>query len=247
MKDLLRRKFSFVLNQFPNLTLLPGPVPSYVLLFDSSTAAQDIAFMLSGQWDGCNGVVMPFYDEVSVNTAAKLYGASWCKRGDSIALLIRLMPNELISRYAAGERNFSNANLRCAMLAARSLKEVKLSYGKLNWANLSEANLSGADLTAADLSDANLTGASLSKSDLVRTNLSRANLELADLREANLSKADLSDACLREADLRGANLSYADLRGADLSEAKLDGACLTDAKLTLADMKWATLPKHHRG
>ena len=77
MKDLLRRRFSFVLNQFTDLKLLPGRVPSYVLLFDSSTAAQDIAFMLSGQWDGCNGVVMPFYDEVSVNTAAKLYGTSW--------------------------------------------------------------------------------------------------------------------------------------------------------------------------
>ena len=83
MKDLLRRRFSFVLNQFTDLKLLPGRVPSYVLLFDSSTAAQDIAFMLGGQWDGCNGVVMPFYDEVSVNTAAKLYGVSLCKSGDT--------------------------------------------------------------------------------------------------------------------------------------------------------------------
>jgi uncharacterized protein YjbI with pentapeptide repeats len=238
MSNLIKTRFSFVINQLTNLKILSRR-ESYTLLFDSSNTAQEIAFMLGGEWDECNGVVLPSYDAVAVSTAAKLYEASWCKSGDSVALLLRLMPDELIRRYAAGERNFSNANLRCSMLACQFLQEVKLNNAKLNWANLSEANLSGADLTGADLSNANLMGTFLSKSDLIRTNFTKANLELADLREANLSKANLSDACLRQTDFRGANLSYADLRGADLSEAKLQGASLTDAKLN--NRNWVSL------
>ena len=240
MKNLFKSRLSDVLNQFNSLKLLSWDSP-YILLFDSSTAAQDIALMLGGQWDGCNGIIMSSPDEVAVNTAAKLYDASWCKNGDSVALLIRLMPDQLIRRYAVGERNFSNANLRCAMLASHSLREITLCYAKLNWANFSEANLSGSDLTAADLSDANLRGASLSKTSLMRTTLVRANLELANLSEANLSKADLTDACLRGADLRGANLTLADLRGADLSQAMLSGANLTDAKFIQSDLEKAIL------
>ncbi len=41
-----------------------------VLLFDSAAAASDMAFMLGGQWDGCNGIVLPSSDKVAVNTAA---------------------------------------------------------------------------------------------------------------------------------------------------------------------------------
>ena len=50
--------------------------------------------------------------------------------------------NELIQRYADGERDFSGANL---------------SEANLYEANLSEADLSGADLGRADLSGANLS------------------------------------------------------------------------------------------
>lgn len=240
MKGLLERQVFEVLNRFTGLKKKLGRT-SYILLFDSSAVAQEIAFMLDGQWDGCNGVVMFDYDEVAVNTVAKLHGASWCSRGDSAPVLIRLMADELIRRYAAGERHFINANLRCAMLAKSALSEVTLSRAKLSGANLIEANLIGADLTAADLSEANLSGVSLNKANLVRTNLTKANLGCADLRGANLSKANLSEACLCEADLRGANLSFAELRGSDLSKAQLLGANLTDAKLTLTDFERAAL------
>jgi 2-iminobutanoate/2-iminopropanoate deaminase len=48
---------------------------------------------------------------------------------------------ELLKRYAVGERNFHEADLCWAILSG---------------ANLSGANLSGANLSGADLSDANL-------------------------------------------------------------------------------------------
>lgn len=225
-----RQRFAALLNQLTEWKRSErSPV---VLLFDSAAAASDLAFMLDGQWDGCNGVVLPFPDKVAVNTAANLAGASWCQEGESTTLLVRLTEDEFLRRYAAGERSFVNANLRCALLAERSLCGVNLSHAKLGWANLNGANLSGADLTAADLSDANLSGAALSQTNLVRTDLTRTNLDRADLRGANLSKASLCDASLREADLQGANLSFADLRGATLSEAAFRGANLTGTKLT---------------
>lgn len=238
MKQLIR--ISFLKNRF---TAVEGwrSRGQHVLLFDSSRAAEDIAFMLDGQWDGCNGVVMHKCDEVAVNTAASLVEAKWCYRGASVSLLNRVTADEVVRRYAVGERNFINANLRCALLNSLNLSEANLSWANLSWANLGRINLSGADLTAADLSEANLSGANLSKTYLVRTNLTRANLCLTDLRGANLSKACLNEANLSEADLRGANLWLADLRGADLSQANLGGANLTGAKLTQADLTRATI------
>ena len=231
MKDFLRRTHSLALNQLIGMKLLSRHKPD-VLLFDSAVAASDIAFMLGAEWDGCNGVVMPNRDKVAVNTAANLVGASWCQQGDSTALLTRLTTDELLRRYAIGDRNFANANLRCALLCEQNLSQCNLTYVKLNFADLSGITLIGADLTAADLSDANLSRANLSHTSMYRTNLTRANLSEVNLRGANLSKASLRDACLRQADLTGANLSFADLRGADVDEACLSGANLTGAKLT---------------
>lgn len=231
MKDFLQKRFLFALNQLMSIKLLSGRRPD-VLLFDSATTASDIAFMLGGEWDGCNGIVLTSSDKVAVNTAANLVGASWCYQGDSTALLARLSTDELLRRYTAGERNFANANLKCAVLVEQNLSQSNLSYVKLNLANLSRANLSGVDLTSAQLSDAVLSGANLSQASLHRVLLTRANLSQANLREANLFKASLNDACLLGADLTGANLSFADLRGAELDEASLSGANLTGAKLT---------------
>ncbi len=231
MKDFLRNRYSSALNQVMGMKLLSGRKLD-VLLFDRVTAASDIAFMLGGQWDGCNGIVMPSCDKVAVNTAASLVGASWCHQGDSTALLARLATDELLRLYAAGSRNFANANLRCAVLSFQNLSQSNFSYVKLNLANLSGINLSGADLTSADMSDASLSGANLSQANLHRTLLTGANLSEANLRGANLTKASLNDANLCQVDLTGANLSFADLRGADFDEASLSGANLTGAKLT---------------
>lgn len=193
MKNLLQR-FS-ILQIFPGLNswLWRG---QYVLLFDSDSAAQEVAFMLSGEWDGCNCVVVDKCDLVAVNTAASLLTAEWCYAGTSVALLVRFPVDELKRRYASGERNFINANLRCAMLNNLDLSNANLSWAKLNWANLSKTNLSGVDLTAADLTNTDLSGA----------NLGGANLSLADLRGANLNQANLNGT-----NLRGAKLNEADL------------------------------------
>jgi hypothetical protein len=95
-----------------------------VLLFDSIAAAHEISFMLNGEWDECNGVSMSKCDEVAINTAACLVDTSWCYQGTSVAVLSKLTTDELVRRYAIGERNFTNANLRCANLCSLLLSEV---------------------------------------------------------------------------------------------------------------------------
>lgn len=192
MKDLIIRLIPR--NLFTNLN--SWSLKQNILLFDSREAANEIAFMLAGEWDGCNCVVVDKCDEVAVNTAANLLGAQWCYGGATFAFLVRLPVAELKQRYAVGERNFVNANLRCALLNDLNLSAVNLSYAKLNKANLSKTNLSGSDLTAADLSDANLSGA-----DLSGANLSRADLRGANLSQANLNNANLRGTKLNEADL----------------------------------------------
>ncbi len=203
-----------------NSWLQPKKQP--VLLFDSITAACEIAFMLNGQWDECNGVMIPKCDEVAVNTAAAIMQAEWCYQGAEKSVLNRLTHDELLRRYAIGERHFLNANLRCAQLSFLSLCDINLSWAKLNLANLSGSNLSKAFFIDADICEANLTDINLSQSQLVRANLTKASLLKADLKKANLSHACLVNANLSQADLRGANLFQADLSGANLTEAIFD-------------------------
>jgi len=195
------------------------PKPETVLLCDSIAAASDMAFMLNGEWDGCNSLVLPKSDKVAIEAAASLLETSWCYQNTCEPVLIRLEVDELLRRYAGGDRFFINANLRCAQLNELCLENIDLSYAKLNLANLSSTNLSKANLMAAQMQSANLSGCKLSKSQLVRANLSGANLSDANLRGADLSYADLSNVCLTGADLRGANLARTDLR-----KTSLDGA-----------------------
>lgn len=195
------------------------PKPETVLLCDSVAAASDMAFMLGGEWDGCNSLVLPKCDKVAVEAAASLLETSWCYQNAGEAILIRLGVGELLSRYAVGDRYFINANLRCAQLSQLCLENIDLSYAKLNLANLGGTNLSKANLTLAEMRSADLSGSNLSQAQLVKANLAGANLSEANLRGADLSNADLSNANLNGADLRGANLGRVDLR-----KTSLDGA-----------------------
>lgn len=195
------------------------PKPETVLLCDSVAAASEMAFMLGGEWDGCNSLVLPKSDKAAIETAASLLETSWCYQNAGEAVLIRLGVDELLRRYAVGDRYFVNANLRCAKLSNICLENIDLSYAKLNLANLSGSNLNKANLAAAQMQSANLSCCDLQNSQLVRANLAGANLSDSNLRGADLTNTDLSNANLNGADLRGANLGITDLR-----KTCLDGA-----------------------
>jgi uncharacterized protein YjbI with pentapeptide repeats len=107
--------------------------------------------MLNGEWDGCKSLVLPKCDKVAIEAAASLLEASWCYQHTCEPILIRLEVDELLRRYAVGDRFFINANLRGAQLSELCLENIDLSYAKLNWANLSGTNLSKANLMAAQM------------------------------------------------------------------------------------------------
>jgi hypothetical protein len=50
--------------------------PETVLLCNSIAAASDMAFMLNGEWDGRNSLVLPKCDKVAIEAAASLLETS---------------------------------------------------------------------------------------------------------------------------------------------------------------------------
>jgi uncharacterized protein YjbI with pentapeptide repeats len=74
--------------------------------------------------------------------------------------------NEVLKRYANGERNFRS----------QDLKGLSFVQANLNHADFTGANLSGADLDGADLSDANLNWSNLKGANLKGTNLKGAKM-----------------------------------------------------------------------
>ena len=148
---------------------------------------------------------------------------------------------DVLKRYAAGERTFTGINLSEANLSGADLSQANLSGGNLSVANLSGANLGETNLSRAKLNVAKLSGAHLTKANLSEAILNVANLTLADLTGADLSQASLVRAELGRADLSSANLGRANLSGADLKDAKLRHANLANANLSRADLKWTVL------
>ncbi|MFN6563327.1 MAG: pentapeptide repeat-containing protein [Nostoc sp. ChiSLP01] len=91
---------------------------------------------------------------------------------------------ELLQRYAAGERDFSVVCLDDADLSGANLAGIDFSHARLRWANLSGAILCGANLSDTDLQRANLTGANLEAANIINTCIAGANLENTNLRGA---------------------------------------------------------------
>ncbi|MFB2970523.1 pentapeptide repeat-containing protein [Aerosakkonema sp. BLCC-F183] len=135
---------------------------------------------------------------------------------------------ELLNLYAAGARNFQNADWRGIYLAGANLQDTNCIATQLNNADLRNAQLDGIKLVIADLGNADLSNASLRKAKMMGAILRNANLSYSDLSRADLSDADLRNAKLVGAKLVGANLSGVDLRGADLTGADIAGADLSD-------------------
>lgn len=168
---------------------------------------------------------------------------------------------EILEKYTAGKRDFtdlnlfeanlsginlsganlSGVNLSVANLSGANLTNANLSRAKLNIAKLNGAHLEGSNLSEADLNVANLVLVDLKRAKLIRAKLIRAELIRANLSEADLTGADLNGATLTEAQLRKTNLSGANLRGATLKKANLSGANLVEANLQGVDLSGACL------
>jgi len=124
--------------------------------------------------------------------------------------------DELLQRYAEGERAFTGADLAGADLRGANLRGANLSTANLAAANLLGADLSGANLGAAHVVHANLTAVRLVNADLINVDLAGANLAGANLSAANLSAANLSGANLSAANLGQAAFHHSVLHSTNL-------------------------------
>jgi uncharacterized protein YjbI with pentapeptide repeats len=135
---------------------------------------------------------------------------------------------ELLARYADGERNFAGIEL------IQSAEEPQDNMIDLRGAILPNINLRGAYLRQADLTQADLTGA-----DLFGVSLELAWLNSAIIRDANLYSANLSWCDLTEADLRGTDLNHMNASFAKFCGANMGGfsyAILPHANFRSADV-----------
>ncbi len=103
--------------------------------------------------------------------------------------LTNMDADELLKRYATGDRDFTGANLARVKLIGANLVGAKLWGANLSGANLAKAKLWGANLCGASLVRANLTRANLCGANLVEANLRQAKLKYTKLYGANLSGA----------------------------------------------------------
>jgi uncharacterized protein YjbI with pentapeptide repeats len=127
---------------------------------------------------------------------------------------------ELLQRYAQGERDFENSTLPQADLHGADLDEIELSESDLTGANLEGASICDAGLAGVDLRGATLPRAYLIGSRLFAARLDAAKLDGAHLLGADLTFASLVDASLVAADLERAVMEHANLVQADLRYAR---------------------------
>ena len=109
--------------------------------------------------------------------------------------------DELLTRYAAGERDFRGVDLGEVDLAFVILAGANLAGANLFWAEMTGANLAGANLTRANLAGANLTRANFTGANLYHTTLTGAQMYLTILPTPALPQGDSPQAIVTAGDL----------------------------------------------
>ncbi len=152
---------------------------------------------------------------------------------DSSEVVPPMEPEELLARYAAGERVFRETDFADIALAGLDLRNCDFSDSDFSGALLDGANLSGCRMVGTIL-----RWASLGNADLTACDLREADLTAANLSGADLSRSDLRDADFRAAALTGTNFTdtrrstATDFREADVSTAVGAPELAAEAKRT---------------
>jgi uncharacterized protein YjbI with pentapeptide repeats len=121
-----------------------------------------------------------------------------------------ITPEELLERYASGERNFAGIEL------VEYVSSPKYRGGIINLDGmvLRDINLRGAYFNQVYLMGADLTGADMGGIFLTDCALSEAVIRDASLRAATVYATSFTDADLRESNLDWINASGCSFRGA---------------------------------
>jgi hypothetical protein len=134
---------------------------------------------------------------------------------------------ELLERYAAGQRDFTEAvEFRHVDLSGVDLSGMMLSESYFTYVNLTNANLSGASLRGA-----NIGGESIFKgTNMAGIDLSYAGISNSYLTGVNLENADLSHTTIVSTTLYDVNFSGASLKNTFLHDVMLSSTNLTETQ-----------------
>ncbi len=165
----------------------------------------------------------------------------------------KILIGDLISRYAAGERDFSEVIIKTPFPEVLSwqpgqfkgldLSGIILRDSSIRWIRIYMAGviLRGADLTNVDLGESNFEGADLSNAILCGTQFWQSVFERANFNGADLSGASLCDSEFFCANLSRVNLSNARLKGLDFVRTNLTEATFNEASLKSVSFEKAKL------
>ncbi len=153
---------------------------------------------------------------------------------------------DLISRYQAGERDFSEVTIETGpddltwepgQFKGLDLSGIILRDSNIIWLRnyLDGVIMRGADLTRADLGDCNFTAGDLSNAILCETRLFRSVFE-----HANFSGADLTGAGLAWTDFFCADMSRVNLNNTRIRALGFVCTDFTDATFCGAKFKYVT-------
>ena len=114
---------------------------------------------------------------------------------------------ELLRRYAAGERDFvgiklKNIDLRSIDLSGSNFTNARITNVIFNGVNLSKAILIGTQIDSTNFILNTIEGANLSQSDMFgvfieKTNLKRCKIEGSSFIECTFEKVDMEEAIVR--------------------------------------------------
>lgn len=130
---------------------------------------------------------------------------------------------ELLRRYAAGERFFSRVALEGGNLSGVDLRGIRFQNSGIGILDLSGANLAGVSFVDTGISEVNLEGANLAGADL-----SGAAFTNVNCRRANLAGASFYKRSVYDSDFEGANFRGADLSFAEFSRCNMRNICLLE-------------------
>ncbi|WP_051038892.1 pentapeptide repeat-containing protein [Chamaesiphon minutus] len=139
----------------------------------------------------------------------------------------KITAEELLARYAAGERNFAGVDLGGSH--SKNIRPI-LSNVDLREIDLCGANLEMIDFCLSDLSGARLFGACLSYSYLIKTNFTGADLRYATIDWSNGREVNFTNANMQGIDLTTSNFSKSIWYSNNLKSAILIRTNLIDAQ-----------------
>lgn len=141
---------------------------------------------------------------------------------------MKMTAEELLRRYAAGERSFHRVSLEGGNLSGIDLRGIYFQDSGLGTVDLSGANLAGAVFVDTGMDEVNLEGANLAGAYLEGAVLNNINCRQANLEGASFYKRTVYNSDFEGANFRGADLSFAEFSGCNLRNTCLEDVIWND-------------------